>query len=412
MIPASTVSSEKKRANWNLALALCFLIAALGLSHFLIKERFALDTNYCQYAQGVLFSRGVIHGEGANFQGLSVHINCMIDPFRTGYASKYPPGYSALIAAAIPLRAVPLINPLCGALTLLLTLLIVHNGYRDHATSFWTVIVSFASVYFLHLSAESWNHPSALLACTLVVWAAFREGKEPSSSSLIIFLALIFCLMTRPFSAIGMGVFIALVSIQRSRQRTIDRISPRRLAATTAIGMTAGLLAFGLYNEALTGSFFMSGYEALHGTPHNPGFHVDPYGRDFTPWTALLDLGHRFRSLNEWLFMWPIPSLTLIGVWALSWRRWRSFDGACIAWIVTQSLVYCFMWSAGQVQFGPRFLYEAMPAFLILSARGAVAIEDALGGSLRVRLALLSCVGALSIVGFYRYLTWVGLAYH
>jgi uncharacterized membrane protein YhaH (DUF805 family) len=412
MIPARSFSSDRTIIPWTLGIALCFLIGTLAVSHFVIKEPFSLDTNYCQYAQGVLFSRGVIHGEGASFQGLSVHINCMIDPFRSGYASKYPPGYSALIAAMIPLRAVPLINPLCGALTLFFTLLIVHNRYRDRATPFWTAVLAFVSVYFLHMSAESWNHPAALLACTLIVWAAFREEAKASSSSVIITLALIFCLMTRPFSAIGMGVLLVLIAIQRSRHPSVDGISPRRLATTTAVGMTAGFLAFGIYNEALTGSFFTSGYEALHGAPHNPGFHVDPYGRYFTPWTAFLDLGRRLHSLNEWLFMWPLPSLTLIGMWALSWRRWRSFDEACVAWIVTQSLVYCFMWSAGQVQFGPRFLYEAMPAFLILSARGAVAIEEALGGSLRVRLALLSCVGALSIVGFYRYLSWVALAYY
>jgi hypothetical protein len=51
----------------------------------------------------------------------------MFDPFHTGYASKYPPGYSALIAAMIPLRATTLINPLCGAITLLLMLLIVQR---------------------------------------------------------------------------------------------------------------------------------------------------------------------------------------------------------------------------------------------------------------------------------------------
>lgn len=411
MTPARSRSSERNTRPLLLGIALCFLIGALGVSHFAMREPFSLDTNYCQYAQGVLFSRGVIHGEGASFQGLSVHINCMIDPFRTGYASKYPPGYSALIAAMIPLRAVSLINPLCGALTLLVTLLIVHNGYRDRATSFWTAVLSFASVYFLHMSAESWNHPSALLACTLIVWATFRDAEKRRSSSWIITLSLIFCVMTRPFSAIAMGALLAFVAIQRSRQRSVEGISSRRIVTTTSVAMTAGLLAFGIYNHALTGSVFVSGYEALHGAYHNPGFHIDPYGRDFTVWAALTDLGRRFRSMNEWLFMWPIPSLCLVGVWAVWWRRWGSFDGVCLAWIATQSLVYCFMWSAGQVQFGPRFLYEAMPAFLILSARGVVAVENALGGSVRVRLALLVSVAALSIVGFSRYLAWVALSY-
>lgn len=101
----------------------------IGLSHFVSGKAFSLDTNYCQYFEGVLFSRGVIHGDASHFQGLSAHLTCMFGPFNTGYASKYPPGYPALIAAMIPLRATTLINLLCGAITLLLMLLIEQRGY-------------------------------------------------------------------------------------------------------------------------------------------------------------------------------------------------------------------------------------------------------------------------------------------
>lgn len=398
---------EQGRLAGAIMLSLLFCGLALAVSHGIIQHSFSLDTNYCQYAQGVLFSRGVIHGDGASFHGLAVHLNCMIDPFRTGYASKYPPGYSALIAAMLPLRAVPLINPLCGALTLLLTLLIVHRHYKGSTTPFWTAALSFTSVYLLHMSAESWNHPSALLACTVMVWAAFRDRSRAVSSSIAMILALLFCALTRPFSALGMSLFLLCVAIHRSRSPGGDATSSRRLIATTTVGLTFGLIALGLYNHALTGDFLTSGYESLHGPAHNPGFHIDPYGRDFSVWVSLQDLFARWRSMNEWLFMWPIPSLTLIGVWAVALKKWRSFDGVCVLWIALQSLIYCFMWSAGQVQFGPRFLYEAMPAILILSARGISILEEALGSTMRARIILSATVVVLSAVGFSRYLSWV-----
>lgn len=402
---------EQGKLKGPLLASLCFLGLALAVNYCVIQRSFALDTNYCQYAQGILFSRGVIHGDGASFQGLSVHINCMIDPFRTGYASKYPPGYSAIIAAMLPFRAVPLINPLCGALTLLFTLLIVQRKYKAPTTSFWTAVLSFASVYFLHMSAESWNHPSALLACTVMVWAAFREAASQRSSSMAIACALIFCILTRPFSAIAMASLLLALAIYRAQHHSREYISTKRLITTTTLGLGIGVLALCLYNQALTGDFLTSGYEALHGSPHNPGFHLDPYGRDFTPLSALNDLAARWRSMNEWLFMWPIPSLTPILFWAVAIKRWLPFDAVCVGWIAVQSFVYCFMWSAGQVQFGPRFLYEAMPAVIILSARGLTAIELCLGGTSRTRVALLGAVGILSIVGFHQYLEWVAQAY-
>ena len=331
----------------------------------------------------------------------------MFDPFHTGYASKYPPGYSALIAAMIPLRATTLINPLCGAITLLLMLLIVQRGYEAPRISFWTAILSFTSIYFLHMSAESWNHPSALLACTLIVWATVRQSSKRTSSTLIIVLALIFCSLTRPLSALGMSFFLFLVAMHRAWIKPLDSISSVRLIASSTIGMAGGGLALGLYNHALTGNFFTSGYEALHGAPHNPGFHIDPYGRDFTVWAALKDLGIRWKSMNEWLFMWPIPSFILLAVWAIAFKRWHSLDAILALWIAVQSLIYCLMWSAGQVQFGPRFLYEAMPALLILSARGIATMEQLLGGGTKARIALLVSVGSLSAIGFVRYLHWI-----
>lgn len=384
--------------------SLCFFVITTILAHLVIKRSYSVDTNYCQYVQGWLFSHGVLHGDARYFQGHSVHTNCMVNPFRTGYASKYPPGYSALIAAALPLSADNLINPLCGALTLLFTLLIVKRAYGDARTCFWITVLSFASIYFLHMSAESWNHPSALLACTLIVWATFRERPRILSSCVVVLFALIFCTMTRPFSSFAMSTFLVIVVGYRRLREPDARYWNNRIAATALIGTALGVCALGCYHQALTGSFFQSGYEALHGAPHNPGFHIDPYGRNFTAWAALKDLLTRWKSMDQWLFMWPVPSLTLLALAVLSFKRWRPFDGVCVLWIALQSFIYCSMWSAGQVQFGPRFLYEALPAILILSARGMVNIEEYLGGGARVRMLLLAAVVLLSTIGFYRYL--------
>jgi hypothetical protein len=110
--------------------------------------------------------------------------------------------------------------------------------------------------------------------------------------------------------------------------------------------------------------------------------------------------------MNHWLFMWPIPSLSLLVVWLVSFKKWQSFDAVCVLWISAQSVVYCLMWSAGQVQVGPRFLYEALPAILILSARGMSIVEEALGSGRRVRVASVVLIAGLSLYGLYGYLAW------
>jgi hypothetical protein len=208
-----------------------------------------------------------------------------------------------------------------------------------------------------------------------------------------------------------MAMFVSGVAGVRWRQRDETSLRPVAMAITVGVSVVLGVALLGYYNEALTGSFFVSGYESLHGSAHNPGFHIDPYGRDFTPSVALRDLAIRWRSLNKWLFMWPIPSLTLLGVWCLSYRKWKAADGLFVWWIVVQSFMYCFMWSAGQVQYGPRFLYEALPAVVILSARGAVILEEVFFTSPLRRLAFRTCVLSCGVWGFWHYVLIVRMLY-
>jgi len=386
-----------------------FYALSLWWSYQAFPEEYSVDTNYCQYAQGRLFAQGVVWGRGKEFRGISSMWNCMLSVPPKGGASKYPPGYSGLITIAWSLGSTRALNPLCGALTLVLVVLTVRRMYANRLVTGWVVALSFLSVYFVHMSAEFWNHPSALLACAAIVWSVSRERGKEVSSFITLGLALVFCMLTRPLSGIAMAIFLGGVGVTRWRQRDGECVRPIAMMVAAGASSVLGIVLLGAYNQILTGSVFISGYELLHGTPHNPGFHVDPYGRDFTPWAAMKDLFARWKSLNVWLFMWPIPSLTLLGVWCVSCRRWMRADGIFVWWLTVQSLVYCYMWSAGQVQFGPRFLYEALPAVVILSARGAAIIEESLLTNALHRAIFRCLIASCSVFGFWRYAHVVGV---
>lgn len=380
-----------------------FLFVSLPWSLRAFPIEYSVDTNYCQYVQGRLFAQGVVWGGGKEFRGLSSVWNCMLNVPGKGSASKYPPGYSALIAAAGSLGSTRVINPLCGALTLTLVLLTVSRMYASRQMVGWVAALSFCAIYFLHMSAEFWNHPSALLACAAIVWSVSRERGRELSSALIVALAIVYCLLTRPLSGVAMVLFLGVIGFLRWRKGDGVFVRLGMPGVCAGIATLIGIALMGAYNQILTGDPFISGYEMLHGAPHNPGFHIDPYGRDFTPWAALKDLVVRWRSLDHWLFMWPIPSLTLMAVWLISYRRWMVADGLFACWIAVQSLVYCYMWSAGQVQFGPRFLYEALPAFIVLSARGAVILEESIARTRRAKLIFRALVAVFAASGLYEY---------
>ena len=58
-----------------LLVSLLFFALTLVVGRLPIQEKYDLDTNYCQYTQGVLFTHGVIHGRSEHFQSLSIHLS-------------------------------------------------------------------------------------------------------------------------------------------------------------------------------------------------------------------------------------------------------------------------------------------------------------------------------------------------
>jgi hypothetical protein len=149
-----------------------------------------------------------------------------------------------------------------------------------------------------------------------------------------------------------------------------------------------------LANWSMTGSPLRFGYEVLWGSNHSLGLHDDPTGHPHTPWRALL-LGVKYAVQLNWIVtQWPVPIVVVVAGGMLLARRPRRWDLLLLAFIGSQLLVYAFYWHDGQFV-GPRFMFTAVPALLILAARAPFIASDRLRGVGR-RVALITipvCIG-------------------
>jgi hypothetical protein len=122
----------------------------------------------------------------------------------------------------------------------------------------------------------------------------------------------------------------------------------------------------------------------VNGVAHRPGFHVDPSGNDFTPLQGLHHISTYLLRLNTSLFAGPIPALVIICAALLLTRRATRWDYLLLGIIAATIVGYGSYWAEGFMVAAPRFLYTALPAFVLFAAR----FPEAVAGRLRRPLLL------------------------
>ena len=141
-------------------------------------------------------------------------------------------------------------------------------------------------------------------------------------------------------------------------------------------GGFVGALPLLLANHATTGSAFRFGYDVLWGTGHRVGFHSDPYGNTHT-------LGHGLDLATTYVGRAEHVPARVAGP-GDSRRRGHAasrrddssrWDGLILALLGAQLAAYGTYWGEGEF-LGPRFLYTALPALVVLIARAPFVLAE------------------------------------
>ncbi len=163
--------------------------------------------------------------------------------------------------------------------------------------------------------------------------------------------------------------------------------------------------AYLLYNRALTGSALLLPRVVFSPEDNKYGFGegVGFYGRH-TLGGGLVNADEMLTSLNITLFGWPFYFALAVLALPFVLRRARAWDWVHGAVAASFVLAYIGLYYHG-ITFGPRYYLDALPALVLLAARGLVALAGAVAAicqdwgrgrtSQRAELAVLVLVGAL-----------------
>ena len=310
------------------------------------------------------------------------------------WMSQFPIGGPAYLAIGLLFGAAWLLNPI-------LTALLAYNVYRfaqrayGEAQARAAAAVVAVSPMLLMMGGTYMNHtPTAWLVtaalAALPIWVASAPGDTRARvrAAAIIGLTIGCATTIRPLDGVLSGILIGLVMLGVAARDRADGAHWTR-ARSILVAIVAGAIPVGLLliaNWRTTGHPTRFGYEMLWGPNHSLGLHDDPTGNPHTAWRALL-LAVKYTLQTNWITTaWPVPVVLIVSLGLMLGRRPRMWDVVLLGLFAAQLIMYAFYWHDGQF-IGPRFLFTAVPALLILAARAPFAVGARVTGVWR-RIAI------------------------
>ena len=386
---------------WAILLALSTFVLVTVFTIIVMHGRpYHIDA-IAQLLHARFWAEGALAGPVANGAFWTVQ-NSLFTP--NGWVSQYPPGHVAVLAVAAAAGAAWMAGPLLAALLVYASARTAEQLLRDDpaAARVGSALIAL-SPFVVFLSGSFMNHITAAAFLALAAFLLTRESAGyPAWLGAGAALGVAFA--TRPLTALAMGaVYVfAIPFVIAAGEGAGQRL--RRSMPWVLIGAavpTAGLFA---YNAHFFGSPFTFGYDIALGTAGKPGFGLDPWGNRYDAAAALGYTAMDVLALGTHLLESPLPPLLLVATALLTMRSASSGVRLLIGTVTAVLVANLFYWHHG-LYMGPRMLFEAAPAWLLLFAVSVVHVARRLPGHadarFSIRNAFIGAVAASVLLGIF-----------
>ena len=286
-----------------------------------------------------------------------------------GWASIYPPLHTLALAAGVAAGALQMVGPL---LTGLATGCFTWSADRHlgPVPGRLAGLLLLVSPFWILLGASGSSHVAGAAGLCLLLFSATRARAGGTAWLLGAGASVGVAVAARPW--VGIVASAALLAALWWRHRSAGDLVRRFV--WTALGGLPFAAFFFWWNQRLFASPLRLGYSAAFGPAHGLGLRVDPWGNRYGVVEALAFTSADLTQLGVRLFESPLPSLALVGA-ALVLRPLG--HGATIfgLWALSGVASASAYWHHG-IHFGPRMLYETVPAWTALFALASTALLD------------------------------------
>lgn len=306
------------------------------------------------------------------------------------WLTKYPPGWPVMLAGAqvigMPLW---LVNPIIGAVSLLLIHAITRRLTSEKG-AFFTVLVTGFSPFFLFNAASFFQHLPCLLFALLSGWLLVLFLESENKVFLVLSGVALGCaFLIREYTALWLGFSFAVGILLTRKPRVFGWLPLLGVGAALPVGL------YLYYNGRITGNplqppsvllgadtFALSGVGELM----RRGFFV----------------AARCLMLNLWASPFFLLSYPLMLAYAV-WRKRRTVNLFAVCFLFIAGGYFLFAGGGGN-QYGPRYYFEGYALSLVFIAVTAFALVNdrsvAWVGRLTVMLGLASVVYGIAMLPY------------
>ena len=290
---------------------------------------------------------------------------------------QYPPGTALLLALGL-LAGLPwLVQPLLGAAAVVLIVLTARRQYGS-GTALLVLGLLVTSPFLLLNASAFLSHVPALCFASVALYAGVRYAERPAICwAALTTTGLGSALLTREIVVVPYGVVIATIGLARGGPLRGRAIVLDALVAAAIFGASVGLYLG--YNAAVTGDPFLLPRHLFNGADvlgFGPG--IGFYG-EHTVASGLVNVEQQLVSLGFYLAGWPFGFSLAVMLLPFLLRDRDPWDAMYLALMGVFVGIYVAEFYHG-IAFGPRYLFEALPSFVILAARGLIVLARRVGG--------------------------------
>lgn len=329
--------------------------------------------------------------------------------------SPVPPRWPAVLALGVPFGATWLVNPVLGAVNVLLSSILLRELY-DRSTARAVVLLLAVSPWHVFMAMNFMTH-TVTLTCALVAAVAVVRARHagPGTSAFwggLAGVSLGLGVLVRPLDGVVIAALVGIWALGVGARR----VSWPGLAAIALASVLVGGLTLP-YNRHLTGDariFPINAYFDLRfgknsnaygfGPDRGMGWAIDPFP-GHSPLDAIINANLNAFSLNVELLGWSTGSLLLIALLPFLGRLTRA-DYAMVTVSAAVFVAYFFYYFSGGPDFGARYWYLMLLPALALTVRGVQALDAVLGsprGQGVVGAASLGvvCLSLIALIDFF-----------
>jgi dolichyl-phosphate-mannose-protein mannosyltransferase len=273
---------------------------------------------------------------------------------------RYPFGFSVVLAGGLLMSMSWLINPIIGALNILVLIAIGAKMF-DRPTGLLAGFLLLLSPFHLTMSSTIMSHPSCLLLLSLYFLLLWDTADNAGLKKRLLKAGLVWALAFnfRPFDSIifAIAVMFALVFYQGKLNRV--SIGPFKYLLIT---MACGPLIYVFYILMRTGSFMIIDFSHIFPYSINGPRSMGSFADSFS------GLFKNLLVLNRDLYGWPFSSLLIMLIPFIK-RRISRID-ICLMIIIVIYTVCTVIFGIRQLTYGAESFYVILPFMILLTVRG------------------------------------------